>query len=315
MQKTTGRPQLKENLKFFLTASMRGISQVLLIDNAVTGFFILLIITSTSIFLGIITLLSTFIGTLIGIVGGADKESVTQGLFGFNSVLTGIALALFMNGPYHWIIALFGAAIAAILVAAMMHAMKPLGIPILSAPFILITWFTLLVSYRLKAFTLTSELVPQDLARWKLDTTGKVDWTEGAFYGIGQIFFLHETIAGVLLFLAVFWAGWRLGIFAIMGNLTALLASYWLGGEHTLIFMGLYGYNGILAILAVAIIFNDNKGWIQPLLSGILAAFLTVPLTASITTLLLPYGLPALTMPFILSTWIILGARKVLPKL
>ncbi|WP_326923990.1 urea transporter [Bacillus haynesii] len=47
-------------------------------------------------------------------------------------------------------------------------------------------------------------------------------------------------------------------------------------------------------------------------LSGIISACLTVPITAGLSTYLLPYGLPVLTMPFVLCSWLFLGARKVL---
>ena len=111
-----------------------------------------------------------------------------------------------------------------------------------------------------------------------------------------------------------FWAGWKFGLFAIIGNVVALLASYGLGGEHSLIFIGLYGYNAILACIAVAVVFRDERHPFAPV-TGIIAACVTVPVTAGVTTWLLPYGLPALTMPFVLTTWMILAARKVLPKL
>ncbi|WP_233711248.1 urea transporter [Lederbergia citrisecunda] len=299
----------------FLITSLKGISQVILIENALTGVIILIAITSTSFLLGVVSLLSSIIGTFIGKIGGADEAKIKQGLFGYNSVLTGIALTLYMSGPYHWIIALFGAAVTAILTASMMHTMKYLELPVLTTPFIILTWFMLLVTYRLKVINLTKELVPQDLSNWKLNIEGDINWIEGTFSGIGQIFFLDNTLSGIILFIAVFLAGWRLGLFAVVGNAVALLVSYWLGAEHLLIYEGLYGYNAILAMIAVGSVYNDNKQWVQPLLTGILAAILTVPLTASVATWLLPYGLPALTMPFVLSTLIILGARKVLPRL
>ena len=221
---------------------------------------------------------------------------------------------MFLSGPYDWIIALIGAAVTTILTAAIMHAMRNTEIPILTFPFIILTWFVLLVSYRLKAIHLSPTLVPQDLSRWELNIEGELDWVEGAFHGIGQIFFLDNSFSGFLLFIAVFWAGWKLGVYAIIGNAAALLVAFVLGGEHTLIIEGLYGYNAILAMLAVAIVFNMNRQRYS-VLSGIIAACLTVPLAASISTWLLPYGLPALTMPFVLSTWIFLGARNVLPNL
>lgn len=298
----------------FLIASMKGISQVILIENAVTGFIILLAITTSSYLLGIITLLSAFIGTGMGKIGGADEKIVQQGLFGYNSVLTGLALTLFLSGPYHWIIALVGAIIAAIYTAALMHAMGNRALPVLTLPFITLTWFMLLTSYRLQVFQLSPELVPQNLSQRKLEIEGNIDWIEGIFNGIGQIFFLHNTLSGILLFIAVFWAGWRLGLYAIIGNAVALLTSYILGGEHTLIYMGLYGYNAILTIIAVSHVFNTDRHRFA-LVSGIIAAALTVQISASVTTWLSPYGLPALTMPFVISTWLFLGARKVMPNL
>ena len=314
MQNAMRKSWTRGSLTRFLTVSLKGISQVLLIENAVSGLLILLAITTSSYLLGIMTLLSAFIGNIVGILGGADEESLNQGLFGYNSVLTGIVLTLFLTGPYHWIIALIGAAIAAIFTAAMMHVSKELGIPVLTFPFIILSWLMLLASYRLKVFHLTPDLAPQNLLNWEVDMTGKVDWLEGTFNGIGQIFFLHNTLSGVLLFIAVFWAGWRFGLYVIIGNSVALLTSYLLGGEPNLIFMGLYGYNAILTILAVSIVF-DTKSNRFGLFLGIIGACLTVLLTASIATFLLPFGLPALTMPFVLSTWLLLGARKVLPRL
>ncbi|MFE4814671.1 urea transporter [Peribacillus simplex] len=297
-----------------MKSSLKGISQVILIENAVTGFIILMAITIYSYPLGIIALSSSIIGTLIGKLGGANENSVNSGLYGYNSVLTGIALTLFLTGPSQWFIALVGAALAAIFSAAMVHFMRNTGIPILTFPFIILTWFMLLVSYKLKSFQLSPGLVPQDLSHWTLNISGKVNWLDGSFNGIGQIFFLDSTLAGILLFIGVFCAGWKYGLFSILGNAFALLISFVLGGEHSLIILGLYGYNAILTSIAVSIVFKEDHNRFAPI-SGIIAACVTVPLTASVATWLLPYGLPALTMPFVLSTWLFLGARKVLPRL
>ncbi|MGN7397894.1 urea transporter [Peribacillus frigoritolerans] len=306
---------LREGTLFsFISASFKGISQVILIENAITGFIILIAITISSYYLGIIALLSSILGTLVGKIGGADEKSINQGLLGYNSVLTGIALALFLNGPYMWIVALAGSAVAAILTAAIMHFMKKTEIPILTFPFIILTWFILLASYKLKGIKLSTTLVPQDLTHWELNIAGEINLLDGIFNGIGQVFFLSDAISGILIFIAVFWAGRRFGFYAIIGNAIALLTSYFLGGEHTLIMLGLYGYNAILTILAVSAVFYSKHNRFAPL-SGIIAACLTVPITAAISTWLLPYGLPALTMPFVLCSWLFLGSRRILPKL
>ncbi len=298
----------------FIAASLRGISQVVLIENAITGFIILIAVTVSSYYLGIIALASAIIGTFVGKLGGADENTINRGLFGYNSVLTGMALALFLSGPFMWIIALVGSAIAAIFTAMMMHFMKKTEIPILTFPFIILTWFILLASYKLKGIRLTSELEPQNLTHWELNIEGKINLLDVIFNGIGQVFFLDEAISGIIIYFAIFLAGKKIGFYAVIGNVAAIIIAYFLGGEHSLIVMGLYGYNAILTIIAVSVVFNHEHKRFS-ILSGIFAACLTVPLAAGISTFLLPYGLPALTLPFVLVTWVFLAAKKVLPNL
>lgn len=298
----------------FISASLKGISQVILIENTFTGLVILVAITISSYYLGIIALLSAMIGTLVGKAGGANEESINQGLLGYNSVLTGMALALFLNGPYMWIVALVASAIAAIFSAAMMHLMKRTQIPVLTVPFIILTWFILLSSYKLKGITLNLQLAPQNLGYWKLDIAGEINLVDAILHGIGQVFFLDYLISGILIFIAVLFASRKLALYTAIGNIVAVIIAYFLGGEHTLIMAGLYGYNAILTIIAVSAVFNNDHNRYL-LFLGILAAGLTVPLVAGISTLLLPYGLPVLTMPFVFCTWLILSARKALPNL
>ena len=314
MKSKMKKSEKKGKLVAFLLASLKGFSQIVFIENALTGFIILVAVTSTSLLLGTIALLSAFIGTAIGKIGGADEKSVNQGLHGFNPVLTGIALTLWLDGPHGWIIALIAAALTAILAAALMHLMKNTEMPILTFPFIIMTWFLLLASHKLNFFHLSPSLVPINLIDWHLDISGETDWVSGIFNGISQIFFLPTILAGVLLFVAVFLGGWKYGVFAIIGNLAGLLTAYALGAEHSLIFAGLYGYNAILTIIAVSVVFNTPANRFS-ILSGIIGACISVPVTAGLATYLLPLGLPALTMPFVLSTWLFLFARKVLPRL
>ncbi|XBO87276.1 urea transporter [Bacillus licheniformis] len=181
-------------------------------------------------------------------------------------------------------------------------------------PFVILTWFILLASYKLTGIRLSSALIPQDLTHWKLKIAGEVNLMDGIFHGIGQVFFLNNTVSGILIFLAVFWAGRKLGLYAVIGNAVAIIIAFLLGGERSLITLGLYGYNAILTILAVSAVFKSEHNRFA-FLSGIISACLTVPITAGLSTYLLPYGLPVLTMPFVLCSWLFLGARKVLPNL
>lgn len=295
----------------FLLATMKGISQVLFIENWITGLFILAAISITSVELGAIAFLSAAIGTLFGQMGGGDPASVRQGLYGYNPTLTGMALLLFLEDPASWGIALFGALIAAAFTASMLTLLKPPGMPTLTFPYVVTTWLLLLASYKLEAFKLTDEIIPQDLSHWKLEIAGEIQWFSAFLDGVGQIFFLQGIVAGLLIFIGIFIAGMKLGLYALAGNFIGMIVAYYLGGEHTLIDAGLFGYNAILTSIAVGVVFREKTNRLAPL-TVIVGAVLTVPLTASIAAALLPFGLPALTMPFALSTSIFIGARKMM---
>ena len=295
----------------FLLATLKGISQVVFIENWLTGLFILAAITITSVKLGVIALLSSAIGTLIGQVGGGDPASVKQGLYGFNPMLTGVALLLFLEGPMSWGIALFGAVIAAAFTASMLALLQPPGMPTLTFPYVITTWLLLLASYKLEAFNLTTKIVPQHLSHWKLEIYGEIQWLSAFLDGIGQIFFLQGMVAGILIIVGIFIAGKKLGLYALIGNFIGMIVAFFLGGEHTLINAGLFGYNAILTSMAVGVVFREKTNRLAPF-SAIIGVVLTVLFTASIATVLLPFGLPPLTMPFALSTSIFIGARKMM---
>ncbi|RKP51530.1 urea transporter [Cohnella endophytica] len=297
----------------FLAASLKGISQVILIENSISGLIILAAITIGNLSLGIITLLSAMIGTWIGIAGGKDRTAAYRGLFGYNSVLTGLALSLFLSGNFRWVIALAGAAITALVTAAAMHMMRNIDLPVLTLPYILFTWFLLLSTFFLERVVLSPELVPQDLTHWRFISGGAVDWFGGMVNGIGQVYFQHRLPVSILILIAVFWAGWKLGLCAILGTITALITAYGLGAEEEMLNPGLYGFNAVLTNMAVAVVFRTAKGiaWFM----AIIAAMVTVPITAGLGVWLAPYGMPILTMPFVLVTWMFIAARKTLSKI
>jgi len=304
---------LKITPYYLMSVALKSISQVVLLENPISGLIILIAITIANYKLGIITLLSAIISVLVAHAAGGDKNIIEQGLFGYNSVLTGLALLLLLDGNMRWIVALVGAAFATIFTAAMMNFFKDLDTPVLTFPYIVLTWFVILASYHLEVLTITSSLVPQDLSHWQLKIEGPVNLIGGLIAGIGQMYFQDKLLSGVLIILAVFWANRKMGIYAVIGTAVSWIAAYALGGAHNVINMGLYGYNGVLTILAVSSVFDADKPF--ALISGVAATIITVPITAGISTWLLPYGLPALTMPFVVVTWIFVGARKILTKL
>lgn len=296
-----------------ISSSLKSISQVVFIENSIAGLIILMGIFIGDYSLGFIAIVSAIVGNVIANIAGADKSLIDKGLLGYNSVLIGLALSLFLNQESRFLIAILGAILVAIFTATMMHLFSSFEMPILTFPYVVLTWFFLLASYHLQVFHLNPDLVPQDLLQWNIATQGPINLLNGLVNGIGQVYFQNNIYAGLLILVGIFWGSWRIGIYAIIGSFIGWLAALIFGAEYSLMNLGLYGYNAVLAIIAVSAVFDSDRPLSK--VTGIVAGIFTVLLTAGTHTLVSVFGLPIFTMPFILVTWIFLGARKILTKI
>jgi len=95
--------QFIRGLILLITSSLKGFSQVLLVGNTVSGSLILLGITLHSPALGLIAFLSSIVGTITAKFIRADQNTIRDGIYGFNSVLCGIAPVLFLHGEKRWL--------------------------------------------------------------------------------------------------------------------------------------------------------------------------------------------------------------------
>ena len=143
---STGNPVI--DIAYIL---LNGISEVPLISAPLAGLLILMGTLIASKKAGAIMFVSSLIGAAVAIILGAPYDLVTFGLFGYNSVLTGMAL---WSGPFTksnkatLALSLFGAAITSITWMAIANFMGNLfveggngyAIPGFTAAFVLTTW-------------------------------------------------------------------------------------------------------------------------------------------------------------------------------
>lgn len=151
---STGNPALD----FFYTL-FNGISEVPLFSSPINGILILAGVFVASRTAGAMMALSGMIGAGMAILFGAPYGLVTFGLFGYNSILTGMA---FWSGPFvlankatFWL-SVFGAAITAVTWMAFSHLMGDMfvlhgggwAIPGFTSSFIFTTWAMMYASKR-----------------------------------------------------------------------------------------------------------------------------------------------------------------------
>jgi urea transporter len=129
-----------------LEGFFKGVSEVYFQDNLVTGaiFLIALVVNSRISFAAAVV--GSLGGLLVGLGLGASEQTLRLGLFGFNPVLTAIALGgiFYVLDWKSGLYALFATATTAVIFAALAIALAPLGIPGLTGPFVFTTWLYIL---------------------------------------------------------------------------------------------------------------------------------------------------------------------------
>ena len=142
-------------------------------------------------------------------------------------------------------------------------------------------------------------------------------WGEGGLAGgllsalrsLGQVIFINNPVSGLLLLLALLIQSPWMALFAAVGILTANLTARGLHAEPMAWSNGIYGFNGALLGAAVAAFAHVGAD------TSLLAWLVVVVAGAIVTTLLLhglgrwlfrAVGLPPLTLPFCLVTWLLL---------
>jgi len=279
-------------------AVLRGVGQVFFQENALSGACFVIGIAVSSPLLGAAALLGSAIGMAAARLLKFDEVETSAGIYGFNAALVAMATFFFFQfGAASLAMAVIGGAVAALLTRAL-RRFAPF--PTYTAPFILTTWALFLAG--------TAIGVARAEPGGTVDSLGFVG---AATRGISQVMF-QANIATAILFLAGIALGdWQHAAWVLLGSVVGTLAgSYHLTAtaravdpealvDRALsenIALGLYGYNAALAAVAL---FLGRRSLIEPVLGMLLSVALLEVLPL--------FGLPALTAPFVLATWIVLG--------
>ncbi|MEB6331526.1 urea transporter [Staphylococcus pseudoxylosus] len=284
---------------------LKYIAQVLLLNNAWTGLFILLGLFVGNWKVGIMALAASVIALLLAKRTNYSNEEINTGLAGFNPVLTAIALTLFLVPEWYSILIAFIAIVITMPIgSAFREFFKPFGVPMLTMPYVFVSWVILLMSFQFKFVNADVNILPDTVQ--EIQFSGhSIHFINAFLSGVSEIFLLKSIMAGLLILIGIFIASRKAGVFAIVANLIGFTAVLVLGANHDQINDGLFGYNVILTVLALGVAFRTR---IQRYISIVLGILLTVVLHAGMTTLLTPFGLPVFTLPFIIATWIMLFA-------
>ena len=267
--------------------ALRGVGQIMLQPHAGTGLLFLAGIALASPWMLAGAVVGAVVGPLAALLAGFDRGDIEQGLYGFNSTLVGLAIPFFLKPtPTAWALIAAGS-VASTLV---MRLMGRLGIPAYTAPFILTTWAALLAAHAAAGRSIDEPPSPPAVAPG--------GFVAAVVRGEAEVM-LGANVATGLLFLAGLWLSqpWH-ALMAFLGSTVGTALAEYHGDAYEAVSIGIYGYNASLAAIAL---FIRRRSLATPMLAALIATPLTEFFPKSL-------GLPALTAPFVASTWLVLAA-------
>ena len=212
-----------------------------------------------------------------------DKAEIAAGLYGFNSALVGIAMLFFFSsGVVSLGLLVVGCASAALVTWL---ARRYVPFPTYTAPFIVTTWALYFLGLAMGAAQVAPGGPP-----------AASGFMAAVAHGIGQVMFQASVWTALLFLVGIGISDWQHALWVVGASALGMLVGiYHHDSADQVAALGLYGYNATLAAVALFL-------WRRSLIAPVLGILVSVPLTELMPLL----GLPALTAPFVLATWLVL---------
>jgi urea transporter len=273
---------------------LKGIGQIMLQENSLTGFIFLIGIFLNSPLLALGLLIGTIVGTLTAQVLKYDKGNINSGLYGFNAALVGIAMLVFFDST---VLVWAGIVVLSALSTVLMNFCLQKKIPIFTFPFILLVWIALYFFHNVAPVEAPSEedlagLIPEN---FDLKNFG---------FGYGEVIFQGSFISGVLFMIAVFISNPNASLYGMAGSFVASIFAFLIIDKFDAVQQGWFTFNAVLCAITFSGLERKNGVYV------LIAVFLSVV----IENLMMDKGLIFLTFPFVMATWLTLLIRDVLVK-
>ncbi|MEN2472319.1 urea transporter [Burkholderia sp. GS2Y] len=266
---------------------LRGIGQIVLQANALTGALLLAALALTDLRLASAALLGSAAASMTAVLTGAERRDVEQGLHGFNGALAALIAVLFAPDSLAAVALVPLAAIGAALVQRAMRV--PLArwrqCPY-SSPCLAVTalWLPFVALQHANGAEADAVLTLSSVA-------------DALLSGVAQTTFAQGAWAGALIVAGIAAASRRAAAFALGGAIVSTVLLVALGASGASYADGLLGFNGALAALAL-----------MP--RGPRAALAAAALAALIQWLATRAGMPAFTAPFALASWVTVAVAR-----
>lgn len=276
---------------------VRGSSQIFFQTNLVAGLLVLAAFVVADWRMAVLALLGALGGMLGGRLVGYKRGDIITGMQSFCGTLVGAAVFAALGGGAWWSYALaFVGGLATGPVTWLVDALftrttlKRYRLPYTTAPFVIVATVITLATTALATPAAASDLPDDPLPAFLLSILTNVS----------QVVLIDNPISGALILAALFVAGWRVGLAAVMGSVVGSVVAIALGESWSEIAKGLANYSGVLTAIALAVTFLRSS------VASWLYALPWIAVTAVVTLLMHRAGVVTYTWPYILTTWVAL---------
>ncbi|MFI9599438.1 urea transporter [Streptomyces sp. NPDC052043] len=301
----------------FFDAALRGVGQVFLQNNPLTGLLFLVGIFLSSYVTGLYALLGVAVSTATALAAGVDRSTVRRGLYGFNGTLVAIALATYVRHGYALVgYVVLASMAAAVLTAAIHDFLNSEHVPTLTAAFVLTAWIFLAGLRQFSHFTSSPASARPQLPAGIPHTSGALtpsDLLFGFFNGFSQVLLQTGLWTGVAFLVGILVNSRLSAVVAAIGSLIGLGIGWAFGMPAGTLHDGIPGYNAVLTAIALGGLYYLLSRWSA--VFAAIAAATSVVVYAMFATVLSPAGLPVLTAPFVATTWACIFAADSLTRL
>lgn len=295
----------------FIRTMLKGAGQVMFQGNTMTGLFFLLGILwgaiaegRPSVMIGALVGLTT--STLTGYLLNQPANDGKEGLWGFNGILVGCAFPTFLgNTPQMWFALILCATLTTWVRTGFNNVMAPWKTNSFTFPFVFCTWIFLLASRMLQGMPPESLSAPELTQHWDAHVelslgTILIYWLKG----ISQVFLINSWVTGILFLIGLYLSNKWAALWASIGSMVSLLTVLYFHGAGNDIVNGLYGFSPVLTAIALGCTFYRPN--LRTAIWALLGVLVTVFIQAGMDILMLPFGIPTLTAPFCIATWLFL---------
>ncbi|CDT61631.1 putative urea transporter [Vibrio coralliirubri] len=293
---------------------LNGIGQVYFTPSVMTSTLLLLAISIESLALAFLTLLGASCSFALAFYGymytntntntNKSVDDIDSGMYALNGALIGLFIGNFFGvTPLLALVTVLGALVTVPIAHIVFSFKKYRGY---TSAFILTTWLIYIIqsTFELSAFsTYDSALMP-------LISTEDNSWFNlppvviPLLKGISQVSFIENALSGLVILVAIALNNIKHAIWVVLAVIISTIFSKMIGASNELVAQGLYGYNAILATLALVL--YPRISWPLILLGMLLSCLVTLGFHE--------LSLLPLTAPFILSTWAMVYLSSLLHK-